>query len=573
LVRDNSCVLLSDLVDASSAVAGTSARSAKIEQIAALLRLVPTGEVKVAVAFLSGEILQGQIGVGYAALSGLLRFGPAGRDDPAAAEAPAAEPGLTLTDVNVAFDAIGAITGPGSQAERRRMLGEFFGRATEREREFLVRLLTGDLRQGALEGIMTDAVAKAAGVPADEVRRAHQLGGWLPEVAQAALGGTDGRSRADAGPEADGADGGIDNGRDLAVRRALAALRSFTLRVGRPVRPMLAASAPDIAAALERISPAAAEWKIDGIRIQIHRAGDQVAVFTRTLDDITARVPEIAEAAQTLPVASAVLDGEAVALAPDGRPRPFQVTAARTASQTDVGRQRAETPLTPFLFDLLHLNGTDLIDAPASERQRLLAQVAPVAMLTPRIVTGDQDVAQAFFADAVARGHEGVVLKSLDSPYRAGRRGSEWIKVKPRHTLDLVILAAEWGHGRRRGVLSNLHLGARDPETGGLVMLGKTFKGLTDEMLAWQTTRLLELADPPAAGQDDRREAFGVVRVRPELVVEIAFDGVQASRRYPGGLALRFARVIRFRPDKNPAEADTIGTIREIWARGAADEA
>jgi ATP-dependent DNA ligase I len=573
LVRDNSCVLLSDLVDASSAVAGTSARSAKIEQIAALLRLVPTGEVKVAVAFLSGEILQGQIGVGYAALSGLLRFGPAGRDDPAAAEAPAAEPGLTLTDVNVAFDAIGAITGPGSQAERRRMLGEFFGRATEREREFLVRLLTGDLRQGALEGIMTDAVAKAAAVPADEVRRAHQLGGWLPEVAQAALGGTDGRSRADAGPEADGADGGIDNGRDLAVRRALAALRSFTLRVGRPVRPMLAASAPDIAAALERISPAAAEWKIDGIRIQIHRAGDQVAVFTRTLDDITARVPEIAEAAQTLPVASAVLDGEAVALAPDGRPRPFQVTAARTASQTDVGRQRAETPLTPFLFDLLHLNGTDLIDAPASERQRLLAQVAPVAMLTPRIVTGDQDVAQAFFADAVARGHEGVVLKSLDSPYRAGRRGSEWIKVKPRHTLDLVILAAEWGHGRRRGVLSNLHLGARDPETGGLVMLGKTFKGLTDEMLAWQTTRLLELADPPAAGQDDRREAFGVVRVRPELVVEIAFDGVQASRRYPGGLALRFARVIRFRPDKNPAEADTIGTIREIWARGAADEA
>jgi DNA ligase-1 len=563
-VRDNSCVLLSDLVDASAAVAGTSARSAKIEQIAALLRQVPPDEVKVAVAFMSGELLQGQIGVGYAALSGLL-FGPADRGDPGAAGPPAAEPGLTLTDVNVAFDAIGGITGPGSQAERRRLLGEFFGRATEREREFLVRLLTGDLRQGALEGIMTDAVAKAAGVPADEVRRAHQLGGWLPEVAQAALGGPV--------PGDDAADGGIGNGRDLAVRRALAALRSFTLRVGRPVRPMLAASAPDMAAALERISPAAAEWKIDGIRIQVHRAGDQVAVFTRTLDDITARVPEIAEAALRLPVAYAVLDGEAVALAPDGRPRPFQVTAARTASQTDVGRQRAETPLTPFLFDLLYLNGADLIDAPASERQRLLSQVVPVAMLTPRIVTGDQDVAQAFFADAVARGHEGVVLKSLDSPYRAGRRGSEWIKVKPRHTLDLVILAAEWGHGRRRGVLSNLHLGARDPDTGGLVMLGKTFKGLTDEMLAWQTTRLLELADPPVAGQDDRREAFGVVRVHPELVVEIAFDGVQASRRYPGGLALRFARVIRFRPDKNPAEADTIGTIREIWTRGAADEA
>jgi DNA ligase-1 len=587
-------VLLSDLADASAAVAGTSARSAKIEQIAALLRQVPPGEVKVAVAFLSGEILQGQIGVGYAALSGLLRFGPAGRHG--VTEAPAAEPSLTLTDVNAAFDAIGAITGAGSQAERRRLLGEFFGRATEREREFLVRLLTGDLRQGALEGIMTDAVAKAAGVPADEVRRAHQLGGWLPEVAQAALGGSvpddAGADRDHAGPErrsagleasgtdggtaggtGGGADGGTDDSRDLAVRRTLAALRSFTLRVGRPVRPMLAASAPDIGAALERISPAAAEWKIDGIRIQVHRAGDQVAVFTRTLDDITARVPEIAEAALTLPVASVVLDGEAVALAPDGRPRPFQVTAARTASQTDVGRQRAETPLTPFLFDLLHLNGIDLIDAPASERQRLLSQVVPVEMLTPRTVTDDQEAAQAFFADAVARGHEGVVLKSLDSPYRAGRRGSEWIKVKPRHTLDLVILAAEWGHGRRRGVLSNLHLGARDPDTGGLVMLGKTFKGLTDEMLAWQTTRLLDLADPPVAGPADRREAFGVVRVRPELVVEIAFDGVQASRRYPGGLALRFARVIRFRPDKNPAEADTIGAIREIWARGAADEA
>jgi DNA ligase-1 len=284
-------------------------------------------------------------------------------------------------------------------------------------------------------------------------------------------------------------------------------------------------------------------------------------------------VPEIAEAALSLPVDSVVLDGEAAALAPDGRPRPFQVTAARTASQIDVGRQRAETPLTPFLFDLLHLNGTDLIDAPASERQRELAAIVPAGWLTPRIVTADADEAGAFFAAAVARGHEGVVLKSLDSPYRAGRRGAEWIKVKPRHTLDLVILAAEWGHGRRRGVLSNLHLGARDPDTGGLVMLGKTFKGLTDEMLAWQTTRLLELAEPSLAlpADADRREAHGTVRVRPELVVEIAFDGVQASRRYPGGLALRFARVIRFRPDKKPDEADTIGSVREIWAHGGED--
>jgi DNA ligase-1 len=568
-------VLLTDLVDASAAVAGTSARSAKIEQIAALLRHVPPSEVKVAVAFLSGEILQGQIGVGYAALGGLLRVGAGVRDDPGVPEARAAAPALTLTDVDVAFEAIGAVAGPGSQAERRRLLAEFFGRATEREREFLVRLLAGDLGQGALEGIMTDAVARAAGVPAEEVRRAHQLGGSLPEVAQAALGGAGPDGPGAEGPRPDGPEPGDDSAdADAAVRRALTALRSFTLRVGRPVRPMLAASAPDIAAALGRISPAAAEWKIDGIRIQVHRMGDRVAVFTRTLEDITARVPEIAEAALSLRVSAAVLDGEAVALAPDGRPRPFQVTAARTASQVDVGRQRAETPLSPFLFDLLHLNGADLIDAPASERHQLLSQVVPVAMLTPRIVTDDPAVAQDFFADAVARGHEGVVLKSLDSPYRAGRRGSEWIKVKPRHTLDLVILAAEWGHGRRRGVLSNLHLGARDPDTGSLVMLGKTFKGLTDEMLAWQTTRLLELADPPLQDgeHEDRREAFGVVRVRPELVVEIAFDGVQASRRYPGGLALRFARVIRFRPDKNPAEADTIGAVREIWAHAAADE-
>ncbi len=441
------------------------------------------------------------------------------------------------------------MTGPGSQAERRRLLTGLFARATQREREFLVRLLAGELGQGALGGVMTDAVARAAGVPADEVRRAHQLGGSLPEVARAALGGT-----------------------PRSADRALAALRGFTLRVGRPVRPMLAASAPDIAAALGRISPAAAEWKIDGIRIQVHRSGRQVAVFTRTLDDITARVPEIAEAAMSLPVADVVLDGEAVALTPDGRPRPFQVTAARTASQADVGRQREQTPLTPFLFDLLHLDGADLIDAPASERHRQLSRIAPAALLTPRIVTADPEAAGAFLADAIARGHEGVVLKSLDSPYRAGRRGGEWIKVKPRHTLDLVILAAEWGHGRRRGVLSNLHLGARDPETGGLVMLGKTFKGLTDEMLAWQTARLLGLADPGRnwpEGQD-RREAHGVVRVRPELVVEIAFDGVQASRRYPGGLALRFARVLRFRPDKSPAEADTIDAVRAIWSAQAA---
>jgi DNA ligase-1 len=523
-------VLLSDVVEVSAGVTATSARNAKIAQIAALLARAEPGQVAVAVAVLSGELLQGQIGVGYATIGDLFR----------AADAAGAEDGgiagpLTLTEVNEAFAAIGAVTGPGSVALRRQQLAALFARATDREREFLVRLLAGDLRQGALEGVMTEAVAKAAGVPAEEVRRAHQLGGSLPEVAEAALGGTGqaGTAQATADQElredAEGQDG------TPSPEGALTALRRFALRVGRPARPMLAASAPDVAAALAKISPAAAEWKIDGIRIQVHRGGDEVAVFTRTLDDITARVPEIVEAALSLPVTAAVLDGEAVALAPDGRPRPFQVTAARTASQADVGRMRGQTPLTP---------------------------------LTPRIVTADLAVAEAFFADAVAQGHEGLVLKSLDAPYRAGRRGGEWIKVKPRHTLDLVILAAEWGHGRRRGVLSNLHLGARDPETGGLVMLGKTFKGLTDEMLAWQTARLLDLADSPVqiAADADRRQAYGVVRVRPELVVEVAFDGVQASRRYPGGLALRFARVLRFRPDKKAADADTIDAVRALWA-------
>jgi len=415
---------------------------------------------------------------------------------------------------------------------------------------------------------MTEAVAKAAGVPAEEVRRAHQLGGSLPEVAEAALGGTGQAGTAQATADQGLREDAEEQDGTPSPEGALAALRGFALRVGRPARPMLAASAPDVAAALAKISPAAAEWKIDGIRIQVHRGGGEVAVFTRTLDDITARVPEIVEAALSLPVTAAVLDGEAVALAPDGRPRPFQVTAARTASQADVGRMRGQTPLTPFLFDLLHLNGIDLIDEPDGERHRLLSEIAPATLLTPRIVTADLAEAEAFFADAVAQGHEGLVLKSLDAPYRAGRRGGEWIKVKPRHTLDLVILAAEWGHGRRRGVLSNLHLGARDPETGGLVMLGKTFKGLTDEMLAWQTARLLDLADPPEqiAADADHRQAYGVVRVRPELVVEVAFDGVQASRRYPGGLALRFARVLRFRPDKKAADADTIDAVRALWA-------
>ena len=513
----------------SEAVAATPRRSAKIDEIARLLRASGPAQVPVAVAFLAGELRQRQIGVGYAALSDLLAVPGAGDGPP-----------LTVAETDAVFAEVGAVTGAGTQAERRRLLAGLFARAGAAERGFLIRLLAGELHQGALEGVMIEAVARAAGVPADEVRRAHLMGGSLPEVAAAALA-------------ADPADGG-----------PLTALRGFGLRVGRPLQPMLASSAGSVTAAFERICPAAVEWKIDGIRIQVHRDGSGVRVFTRTLDDITSRVPEIVAAVLALDAGSLVLDGEAVALRGDGRPRPFQVTAGRVGSQVDVERQRTDVPLTAFFFDLLHLDGDDLIDEPASSRYAALARILPAELVIPRILTDDLAAAGAFFADAVARGHEGVLVKSPSASYAAGRRGSEWIKVKPRHTLDLVVLAAEWGHGRRQGWLSNLHLGARDPATGGLVMLGKTFKGLTDRMLAWQTTRLLELADPPAGPATGTRQG-GVVRVRPELVVEIAFDGVQASSRYPGGLALRFARVLRHRPDKPASQADTIDAVRALW--------
>jgi DNA ligase-1 len=505
-------VLLFDIAQTSRSLAATPARLAKIDLLAGCLRLAAPGEVPVAVAFLSGVLPQRQIGVGYATL----------RDLPP----PAAEASLTVAEVDAAFTRIGEVTGSGSAARRRALLAELFGRATGAEQEFLRGLLTGELRQGALDGVMAEGVARAAGVPGAQVRRALMLRGSLGAVAQAALAG--------------GADG----------------LRAFRLQVGRPVVPMLAQSADGVPSALERISPAAVEWKLDGIRVQVHRSGTQVAVFTRTLDDITARLPEVVEAALALPVTEAVLDGEVIALRDDGRPRPFQVTAGRVGSRTDPAAMRASLPVTPFLFDVLHLDGADLLDAPASERHAALTGAVPEALRMPRVVTADVAEAEAFLRGAIQRRHEGVVVKSLTAPYAAGRRGAGWLKVKPVHTLDLVVLAAEWGHGRRRGWLSNLHLGARDPE-GGFVMLGKTFKGMTDEMLGWQTERLLELA----AGRDS-----WVVRVRPELVVEVAFDGVQRSSRYPGGLALRFARVLRYRPDKSAADADTIDAVRAIGA-------
>jgi DNA ligase-1 len=511
-------VRLRDLVDVSAAVAATSARGAKTAALAELLAGLAPDEVPVAVAFLSGRLTQRQIGVGWALL----------RDRPA----PAAEPRLTLAEVDAAFAAVGALSGPGSQAARRAALAELLARADAEEQDFLVRLLLGDLAQGALGGVMADAVAKAAAVPAADVRRALMLGGDLTAVAAVAL--------------TEGIEG----------------LRAVRLTVGRPLAPMLAATAPDVAAALERTGPAAVEWKLDGARVQVHRDGADVAVFTRTLDEVTGRVPEVVAAALALPARAVVLDGEVIALRPGGRPQPFQVTAARFGAKRDLDRLRREIPLSFFAFDVLHRDGEDLLDTPLAERAEALAGLVPPELRVPRVLAGDAESARTALEAAIEAGHEGVVVKALDAPYAAGRRGAAWLKVKPVHTLDLVVLAAEWGHGRRRGWLSNLHLGARDPATGGWAMLGKTFKGLTDELLAWQTERLLALAT---------ERSGHVVHVRPELVVEIAFDGIQTSSRYPAGMALRFARVKRYREDKPATEADTVDAVRALHEGRARD--
>ena len=462
-------------------------------------------------SYLAGELRQRRTGLGPAAL----------RDFPS----PAPVPELTVAEVDAAFEAMSLLAGAGSASRRRELFLGLAGRATAAEQRLLAGLIGGELRQGAMDGVMLDAIAVASALPPADVRRAVMLCGATGPVAEAAL------------------------------LNGAAGLGGFVLQVGRPVRPMLAQPGVDVADALARTEPAAAEWKLDGIRVQIHRDGEEVAVFTRTLDDITARVPELVAAALALPVRTVVLDGEAIALRADGRPLPFQATAARSARR-DGG---PAVPLTPVLFDGLHLDGGDLLTAPAAERRAALEQVVPASLLAPRVVVPSPAAGEQFLADALAHGHEGIVMKSLAAPYEAGRRGAAWVKVKPVHTLDLVVLAAEWGHGRRRPWLSNLHLGARDP-AGGFVMLGKTFKGLTDALLAWQTQQLLALA------VSDPKD--WVVHVRPELVVEIAFDGVQTSPRYPGGMALRFARVLRYRPDKTAAEADTLETVRAIHARG-----
>ncbi|MFL6161395.1 MAG: ATP-dependent DNA ligase [Jatrophihabitantaceae bacterium] len=508
-------MLLATLATASAELTATSARSVKTKRLAEVLAAtVDPAETAVVVSWLSGVLTQRQIGVGWASLRTL--------------PPPAAEPGLTVGETEQAFTEIGSQSGPGSQGRRQRLLTELFGRATAAEQAFLRRVITGELRQGALLGVMTDAIAAASGVPLAEVRRAAMVGGSLPAVAAAALAS------------------------------GTAGLADFQLRVGQPIGPMLAQTATSTDEALATLGTAAFEWKLDGVRIQVHRSGPEVAIFTRTLDDITARLPEVADRLRSLPAAEFVIDAEAIALRPDERPVPFQVTAARLASRAG---NRPPVPLTTFVFDLLALDGTDLLATPAEARfqalSRLVPAVGPVRTV-PRVVTDDPARARSFLADAVARGHEGVLAKSLTAPYQAGRRGAAWLKIKPVHTLDLVVLAVEWGNGRRAGKLSNIHLGALADDGAGFVMLGKTFKGMTDAMLAWQTERFLHLADGPTDGY--------VVRLRPEQVVEVAFDGVQRSSRYPGGVALRFARVVRYRDDKRPEEADTIATVRAHYA-------
>ncbi|MEV6106591.1 ATP-dependent DNA ligase [Streptomyces sp. NPDC051940] len=506
-------MLLADVARTSLEITATSSRTDKTTLLAELFRKTEADEAPIVVTYLAGRLPQRRIGVGWATLK-----------EP---QPPASEPRLTVREVHEAFDAIAAVAGKGATAERKRLVHGLMRAATAEEQEFLLRLLGGELRQGALDAFAVEGLAAAVGADPAEVRRAVMLSGNLGTVARTLLA---------EGPKA---------------------LAEFRLTVGHPVQPMLAQTAKDVDEALDRLGPCAVEQKLDGIRVQVHKDGPAVRIYTRTLDEITDRLPEVVQAAGALTAGQAVLDGEVIAFRGDGAPRPFQETASRVGSRVDVAAARAELPVSPVFFDLLAVDGRDLLDLPVTERHAELARVVPEPLRVRRLVVADpaaedeRAAARAFLADTLDAGHEGVVAKALDSAYSAGRRGASWLKVKPVHTLDLVVLGAEWGHGRRTGKLSNLHLGARRAD-GSYAMLGKTFKGLTDALLAWQTERLRELAV-----SDDG----WLVRVRPELVVEIAFDGVQRSSRYPEGVTLRFARVLRYREDKPATEADTVETV------------
>ncbi|MGW1273176.1 ATP-dependent DNA ligase [Streptomyces sp. NPDC002491] len=503
-------MLLTRLADVSREVAAVPARSRKIALLAELFRETDARDVPVVIPYLAGRLPQGRLGVGWKVLSRPV--------------APADEPTLSVREADALLTELGTVSGPGSQAERVRLVGELMSAATADEQRFLLGLITGEVRQGALDALAAEGLAQATGASPADVRRAVMLAGSLQSVARALL--------------ADGP----------------AALESFRLTVGRPVQPMLAHTASSVTEAVGKLGACAVEEKLDGIRVQVHRDGDDVRLYTRTLDDITDRLPEVTRAARGLAGTRFVLDGEVIALDRAGRPRSFQETAGRVGSRVDVATAAEAVPVSPVFFDVLSVDGRDLLDLPFAQRHAELARLAPEPMRVRRTLVSGPDEAEAaeeFSRQTLLRGHEGVVVKALDAPYSAGRRGASWLKVKPVHTLDLVVLAAEWGHGRRTGKLSNLHLGARTRD-GGFVMLGKTFKGMTDAMLAWQTERLRGLAV---------EETEYAVTVRPELVVEIAYDGLQRSSRYPAGVTLRFARVLRYREDKRPEEADTVETL------------
>lgn len=509
---------LEELVQVSAAVAAAPGRLDKISKLAALFKRLPPDDVPIGIGFLTGWPRQGKIGVGWATVA-------AARD-----RLPASASTLELRDVDLVLDQLSSVRGKNSGSERARLLGDLFSRATAEEQGFLAALMIGEVRQGALEGVMLEAIAKAAGVPGDSMRRAVMMAGDLGAVARAVLEDRD------------------------------TALAQYQLELFRPVQPMLADSAPTIGDALAANGPAILEWKLDGARIQVHRRDDRVAVYTRSLNDVTEAVPEVVEVVKGLPARELILDGEVIALAADGRPHPFQTTMRRFGRRLDIAQLQAELPLNALFFDILLHDGESLIDHELAERLERLDRIAPASLRVPRILTADVEEASQFQADALARGHEGVMVKSPSAAYAAGRRGSAWLKVKEARTLDLVVLAVEWGSGRRKGWLSNLHLGARDPATGSFVMLGKTFKGMTDRILEWQTKELL--------AREIRRDGH-IVYVRPELVVEIAFNEVQRSSQYPGGVTLRFARVKGYRPDKTATDADTIDAVRAFLPPGS----
>jgi DNA ligase 1 len=505
-------MLLSRLAETWLALASTRSRNAKRDLIAGLLAETGPDDIEIVVSYLSGRLRQRRTGVGWHSLQTLPE--------------PAAEPSLDVASVDAAFERISELQGAGSSAARAAAVNELFAKAARAEQDFLRGLVFGDLRQGALEAQVQEGLAAALGLPLAVVRRAAMLLSSTTAAAKVAV------------------DGG------------LPALEAVKLQIGIAVQPMLAASAPDPDGAVAKTGlPAAVDYKLDGVRVQVHRTGEAVAIFTRSLDDITARLPELVDLVRALPQEELVLDGEVLALQADGKPELFQVVASRTMSSADVPAAVERLPLRVFFFDILRAGEADLLDEPLARRLTVLSEALPDALLVPRAICADTSEVAAVFADAIARGYEGVVVKNLQAPYAAGRRDSAWVKLKPRHTFDLVVTAAEWGHGRRRGWLSNLHLAARDPASGRWVMLGKTFKGLTDEMLTWQTERFLAL---------EVGRSPGTVHLEPSTVVEVACDGLQASTRYPGGVALRFARVLRYRPDKSAADADTIDAVRAL---------